>query len=128
SFSGKLFNFVHYGGREDTGVSDYEKLARIAEKEKPKMIVAGAKKAGFYIPQKHKERHKEAGFYIPQKHKERHKEGWILYSTEAQRKGQRRLATGFYIPHKRRGGTKKGTKMSTKKFMDRYLAGQSHEI
>ncbi|MDM8551816.1 serine hydroxymethyltransferase [Desulfobacterales bacterium HSG2] len=42
SFSGKLFNFVHYGVREDTGVIDYEKLARIAEKEKPKMIVAGA--------------------------------------------------------------------------------------
>nr|WP_207683620.1 serine hydroxymethyltransferase [Desulfonema magnum] len=42
SFSGKLFNFVHYGVREDTGVIDYEEVARLAEKHKPRMIVTGA--------------------------------------------------------------------------------------
>ncbi|MFZ0241412.1 MAG: serine hydroxymethyltransferase [Desulfobacterales bacterium] len=42
SFSGRLFNFVSYGVREDTGIIDYEALERLAEKHRPKMIVAGA--------------------------------------------------------------------------------------
>ena len=42
SFSGKLYNFVHYGVREDTGTIDMEKVAFLAEKHRPKMIVAGA--------------------------------------------------------------------------------------
>jgi glycine hydroxymethyltransferase len=42
NFSGKLFNFVHYGVKKDTGTIDYEALARIAEKRRPKLIVAGA--------------------------------------------------------------------------------------
>ncbi len=42
SFSGKLFNFVHYGVDKDTGRIDYEAVADIAEKSRPKMIVAGA--------------------------------------------------------------------------------------
>ncbi len=42
SFSGKLFNFVHYGVREDTGVIDYDQLRALALEHKPKMIVAGA--------------------------------------------------------------------------------------
>ncbi len=42
SFSGKLYNFVHYGVRKDTGTIDYEDVARIAEAHRPKMIVAGA--------------------------------------------------------------------------------------
>jgi glycine hydroxymethyltransferase len=42
SFSGRFFNFIHYGVREDTGTIDYEELARLAEKHKPAMIVAGA--------------------------------------------------------------------------------------
>jgi len=42
SFSGKLFNFVHYGVTEDTNLIDYENLAVLAEQHKPKMIVAGA--------------------------------------------------------------------------------------
>jgi glycine hydroxymethyltransferase len=42
SFSGKLYNFVHYGVRKDTGTIDYEDIARIAEAHRPKMIVAGA--------------------------------------------------------------------------------------
>lgn len=42
SFSGKFFNFIHYGVRKDTGTIDYEEVERIAKKHKPKMIVAGA--------------------------------------------------------------------------------------
>lgn len=42
SFSGRFFNFVHYGVNKDTGTIDYEELGRIAEKHKPRMIVAGA--------------------------------------------------------------------------------------
>jgi glycine hydroxymethyltransferase len=42
SFSGRFFNFIHYGVNKDTGTIDYEELGRIAEKHKPKMIVAGA--------------------------------------------------------------------------------------
>ena len=42
NFSGKLYEFVQYGVREDTGLIDYEALADIAEKEKPKMITVGA--------------------------------------------------------------------------------------
>ena len=42
SFSGKLFNFLHYGVREDTGRIDYEALDQIARQHRPKLIVAGA--------------------------------------------------------------------------------------
>lgn len=42
NFSGKLYEFVQYGVREDTGLIDYDALAAIAEKEKPKMITVGA--------------------------------------------------------------------------------------
>lgn len=42
SFSGRLYNFVHYGVKEDTGRIDYEKVALLAEKHRPKMIIAGA--------------------------------------------------------------------------------------
>jgi glycine hydroxymethyltransferase len=42
NFSGKLYEFVQYGVREDTGLIDYEELAAVAEKEKPKMITVGA--------------------------------------------------------------------------------------
>ena len=42
SFSGKLFKFVHYGVRPDSGTIDYDELALKAKKLKPKMIVAGA--------------------------------------------------------------------------------------
>ncbi len=42
SFSGKLYNFVHYGIKEDTGLIDYEEVARKAKQYKPKLIVAGA--------------------------------------------------------------------------------------
>ncbi|MDJ0781315.1 MAG: serine hydroxymethyltransferase [Desulfosarcinaceae bacterium] len=42
SFSGKFYNFIHYGVDRDTGRIDYEALARQAEAERPAMIVAGA--------------------------------------------------------------------------------------
>jgi glycine hydroxymethyltransferase len=42
NFSGKLYKFVQYGVREDTGLIDYEELAAVAEQEKPKMITVGA--------------------------------------------------------------------------------------
>ncbi len=42
SFSGKLFNFVSYGVRQDTETIDMEEVERVALEYRPKMIVAGA--------------------------------------------------------------------------------------
>lgn len=42
NFSGKLYNPVFYGVDKETGLIDYDKVAEIAEKEQPKMIIAGA--------------------------------------------------------------------------------------
>lgn len=42
NFSGKLYDFCQYGVREDNGLIDYDELATIAHKEKPKMITVGA--------------------------------------------------------------------------------------
>ncbi|NOY70262.1 MAG: serine hydroxymethyltransferase [Deltaproteobacteria bacterium] len=42
SFSGRLFNFIHYGLKKETGIIDYDQVARLAEVHRPKMIVAGA--------------------------------------------------------------------------------------
>jgi len=42
NFSGKLYQFVQYGVREDSGLIDYDELAAIAQREKPKMITVGA--------------------------------------------------------------------------------------
>jgi len=42
SFSGRLFNFIPYGVNAQTGIIDYEQLAELAERHRPKMIVAGA--------------------------------------------------------------------------------------
>jgi len=42
NFSGKLFNIVPYGVREDTGTIDYEEVERLAVEHQPKMIVVGA--------------------------------------------------------------------------------------
>lgn len=42
NFSGKLYNPVFYGVEEETGVLNYDKIQEIAEKEQPKMIIAGA--------------------------------------------------------------------------------------
>ncbi|WP_227937811.1 serine hydroxymethyltransferase [Alkalihalobacillus deserti] len=42
SISGKWFEIVSYGVREDTHLIDYDELEEIAKKEKPKLIIAGA--------------------------------------------------------------------------------------
>jgi glycine hydroxymethyltransferase len=42
NFSGKLYNFCQYGVREDNGLIDYDELASVAQREKPKMITVGA--------------------------------------------------------------------------------------
>lgn len=41
NFSGSLYNFIHYGVSEKTGEIDLAELEVLAQKEKPKMIVAG---------------------------------------------------------------------------------------
>jgi glycine hydroxymethyltransferase len=41
SFSGKLYRAVFYGVEKDTERIDYDKLAAIAEQEKPKLIIGG---------------------------------------------------------------------------------------
>ncbi|MFL0354387.1 serine hydroxymethyltransferase [Xanthomarina sp. GH4-25] len=42
NFSGKLYNPVFYGVKKETGLIDYDHVAEMAEKEKPKLIIAGA--------------------------------------------------------------------------------------
>jgi glycine hydroxymethyltransferase len=42
NFSGKLYQFVQYGVREDTGLIDYDELAAVAARERPRMITVGA--------------------------------------------------------------------------------------
>lgn len=42
SFSGKIYNFVHYGVDRDTETIDYNEVQYLAEKYRPKLIVAGA--------------------------------------------------------------------------------------
>ncbi len=42
NFSGKQYSFVQYGVREDNGLIDYDELAAVAQREKPKMITVGA--------------------------------------------------------------------------------------
>jgi glycine hydroxymethyltransferase len=42
NFSGKYFNVVAYGVRQDDERIDYDELARLADEHKPKLIIAGA--------------------------------------------------------------------------------------
>jgi len=42
SFSGRFFHFISYGVSEKAGTIDYDEVAALAEKHRPKMIVAGA--------------------------------------------------------------------------------------
>jgi glycine hydroxymethyltransferase len=42
NFSGKLYEPVFYGVDKETGLIDYDQVAKIAKEEKPKMIIAGA--------------------------------------------------------------------------------------
>ncbi|MGP7818617.1 serine hydroxymethyltransferase [Niallia sp. 01092] len=41
SMSGKWFDVVSYGVREDTHLIDYDELEEVAKREKPKLIIAG---------------------------------------------------------------------------------------
>lgn len=42
NFSGRIYNPVFYGVDKETGRLDYDKIQEIADKHKPKMIIAGA--------------------------------------------------------------------------------------
>lgn len=42
SFSGRFFQIAHYGVSRETKVIDYDQVAEIAGKHKPKLIIAGA--------------------------------------------------------------------------------------
>lgn len=42
SFSGRLYNFFHYGVNRDTETIDYDEVTYLAEKHRPKLIIAGA--------------------------------------------------------------------------------------
>lgn len=42
NYSGKFYKPVFYGVEKETGQVNYDKMAEIAEREKPKMIIAGA--------------------------------------------------------------------------------------
>ncbi|NNC60875.1 MAG: serine hydroxymethyltransferase, partial [Eudoraea sp.] len=42
NFSGKLYRATFYGVEEETGMLNYDKIKEIADKEKPKLIIAGA--------------------------------------------------------------------------------------
>ncbi|MGN0657362.1 MAG: serine hydroxymethyltransferase, partial [Ruminiclostridium sp.] len=42
NISGKYFNFVSYGLDDETGMINYETVRKLAEENKPKLIVAGA--------------------------------------------------------------------------------------
>ena len=42
SFSGQLYNVIHYNVRQDTQQFDYEEIERLALEHKPKMILTGA--------------------------------------------------------------------------------------
>lgn len=42
NFSGRLYNPVFYGVDKETGRIDYDAMEKVAEKEQPKMIIAGA--------------------------------------------------------------------------------------
>jgi glycine hydroxymethyltransferase len=42
NFSGRLYRPTFYGVKKDTGYIDYDQLSDMAEKERPKLIIAGA--------------------------------------------------------------------------------------
>ena len=42
NFSGKLYKIIPYGVKESDELIDYDEVARLAEENKPKMIIAGA--------------------------------------------------------------------------------------
>lgn len=65
NFSGKNYNIVPYGVRQDTGLIDYDELRQLALKHRPKMIVAGASSYSRIIDfEKFGSIAKEAGSYL----------------------------------------------------------------
>ncbi|NOX72034.1 MAG: serine hydroxymethyltransferase [Candidatus Micrarchaeota archaeon] len=42
NFSGKAYNVVHYGVDKETNLLDYDEIRKLAEREKPKLIISGA--------------------------------------------------------------------------------------
>ena len=42
NFSGRLYNPIFYGVDKSSGMLDYEEISKIAKRENPKMIIAGA--------------------------------------------------------------------------------------
>ena len=42
NFSGRIFRVVFYGVDRETGVIDFDEVQRLAEKERPRLIIAGA--------------------------------------------------------------------------------------
>ena len=42
NFSGRLYDPVFYGVEKDTGILNYDNILKIAKKENPKLIIAGA--------------------------------------------------------------------------------------
>ena len=42
SFSGKSYNFIHYGVNRETERMDYKEIEKLAKKHKPRLIVTGA--------------------------------------------------------------------------------------
>lgn len=41
NFSGRLFNAVEYGLDEETGLVDYEQMQRVAQEQKPRLLIGG---------------------------------------------------------------------------------------
>ncbi|OIO27887.1 serine hydroxymethyltransferase [Candidatus Micrarchaeota archaeon CG_4_10_14_0_2_um_filter_60_11] len=42
NFSGRAYNFVQYGVRREDELLDYDEIRRVAEREKPKLLLSGA--------------------------------------------------------------------------------------
>lgn len=42
NFSGRFFNFIHYGVNRETEQIDYDEVAALAERHRPKLIITGA--------------------------------------------------------------------------------------
>ncbi len=42
SYTGRVYNFVHYSVRQDTELIDYDEVSALAREHKPKLIVCGA--------------------------------------------------------------------------------------